>query len=300
MLIILFLLIGLLAFTFHKKLKEPFINVPQTEYYLPKIVWSFWDSEEPPESVRLINENRTSKLSDWKFNFLNSKTIHDYINLSQLPEGFDKLIVQHKADYYRLLLLQKYGGVWMDASIIINDPNAINKLYDESVQQKSEFTGFTLNPEPEKYKHHPDRSKYIENWFIMAPKNSNIINAWLTEFINAIKMGLNNYIPYARNEGIDIVKRIDTYLTQHACLQSVLQKRLGRSANILLKDAENDMFKIQTECNWNLQCLLDKFKTNPNELRKIPYIKLRGGEREFNIKQYFLMEGFGNRVGYAA
>ena len=291
-----------LFMTFHYKLREQFVGTiqqsQQSTYNLPKIMWSFWDSKELPEQIRLIHENRAKKLEQygWKLYMLNGKTVGDYIDLSNLPKNFDKLIVQHKADYYRLLLLQKYGGVWIDASIIINNPGAINDLYNESVQKHSEFTGFTLEPGPGI----TDRSKYIENWFIMVPVGSPIIDKWLTEFISAIDSGLDNYIPRVKEEGVHIVDRISSYLTQHACMQTVLQKRLGRPANIILKDAEKDMFKIQTDCNWELNCLLDKFKTNIAEIRKIPYIKLRGGERDFDIKEYFAKEGFGNRVGYAA
>jgi hypothetical protein len=303
--LIFILIVTLLAWlftTFHYKLREQFVGAiqqsQQSTYNLPKIMWSFWDSNELPEQIRLIHENRAKKLEQygWKLYMLNSKTVNDYIDLSNLPPNFDKLIIQHKVDYYRLLLLKKYGGVWIDASIIINDPEAINKLYNKSVQKSSEFTGFTLEPGPGIR----DRSKYIENWFIMVPVNSEIINKWLLEFTSAISGGFDNYISRAKQEGVHIVDRIYSYLTQHACMQTVLQKRLGRPANIILKDAEKDMFKIQTDCNWDLNCLLGKFKTNMVEIRKIPYIKLRGGDRAVDIKEYFAKEEFGNRVGYAA
>ena len=271
---------------------------PKAEYFtgqyeLPKIMWSYWDTEELPESVRLIYENRVGKMPGWKHLCLNANTISDYIDISQPPSGFDKLIIQHKTDYYRLLLLQKYGGVWIDISIIVNDPREIDKLYDEAISKRSEFTGFILNQDP-------DRTKYIENWFIMAPKNSDLINVWLKEFTKAISMGFDNYMPSAKAEGVILVNPINPYLTQHACMQTVLQKRLGRKANIILNDAEKNMFKIQVDCNWNNECLINKFKNEAAEVRKIPFIKLRGGERGFDIKKYFLTEGFGNRVGYAA
>ncbi len=270
---------------------EYFTNI---QYELPKIMWSYWDTEKLPETVKLIYENRVRKMPGWKHICLNANTVSDYIDISSPPEGFDKLIIQHKTDYYRLLLLEKYGGVWIDISIIVNDPNEIDKLYDEAVSKKSEFTGFILNQDA-------DRTKYIENWFIMAPKNSGLIREWLKEFVSAIRMGFDNYIPSAKSEGVLLVNPINPYLTQHACMQTVLQKRLNRTPNIILKDAEKNMFKLQVDCNWDNQCLFDKFINEPGEVHKIPYIKLRGGDREFNIKQYFLVtEGFGNRVGYAA
>jgi hypothetical protein len=295
-LLFIIVLIGSIFIIFNNKVREKYSNI-NNGYNIPKIMWSFWDNEQLPEQIQLIHENRSKKLekTGWKLYMLNSNNVKDYIDLTTLPKNFNKLIIQHKADYYRLLLLQKYGGVWIDASIIINDPDAINNLYNESVQKRSEFTGFTLEPVPGG----TDRSKYIENWFIMAPINSEIINKWLLEFTSAIEGGFDDYIPRVKQEGVHIVERIGSYLTQHACMQTVLQKRLGRPANIILNDAEKDMFKIQTDCNWDLNCLFDKFKNNASEIRKIPYIKLRGGDRDFDIKEYFLKEGFGNRIGWA-
>ncbi len=292
MLQILVVLLILLSIVLYKRHNvENFTS--ENEFYLPKIIWSFWDSKEIPEDVRVIHENRVAKLPDWEFHFLNSNTIHDYIDLSTLPPGFDKLKIQHKADYYRLLLLQKYGGLWLDASIIINDPSALNKLYEEAVHKKSDFTGFTLN-------RNPDRTKYIENWFIMAPQNNYLINEWLKEFIYAIGLGFDKYMPSAQAEGVIMVEPINPYLTQHACMQTVLQKRIHKKPKIILKDAEENMFKLQVDCNWDNKCLANKFKNNAMEIRKLPFIKLRGADRGFDIKEYFVIEGFGMRVGYAA
>lgn len=47
---------------------------------------------------------------------LNEKTIKKYINL---PHNFDKLKnIAHKADYIRISILYKYGGIWIDSDMI--------------------------------------------------------------------------------------------------------------------------------------------------------------------------------------
>jgi mannosyltransferase OCH1-like enzyme len=44
----------------------------------------------------------------------------DFIEDELLPENFDNMYQwQQKSDLIRLSLLKKYGGVWMDTSIIL-------------------------------------------------------------------------------------------------------------------------------------------------------------------------------------
>ena len=104
-------------------------------YSLPKVIWQFWDKEEPPPIIRMIKENNMKKLTGWKFNYLNEKTIGQYISPFDYPTNYDELSPAHKADWIRVFLLKTYGGVWMDASIIINDPKAIDALYDAGASE---------------------------------------------------------------------------------------------------------------------------------------------------------------------
>jgi hypothetical protein len=290
LIIVLILTIVILLFFLIKK-SEPFENMDNlNNYELPKIVWSYWNNENLPDTVKLIHKHRAQQLVGWQYNLLNDATIGNYIDLSVLPKNFDKLIVQHKADYYRLLLLKKYGGVWMDASIIVNNVDELNKLYNEAVQNNAEFGAFTQNPEPEKYKNHPDYSKFIENWFMMAPLRSNFINKLLDEYIFAIETGFDNYRQKIINDGVIIVDKINAYLTQYACMQVLLQKKLQYNPQIILKNAEKDMYKIHHECNWNNDCIINKFKTSLPEIHQIPYIKLRNCDREINLMPYFAQD----------
>lgn len=49
---------------------------------------------------------------------LNENNVHNYITL---PEVNGSLPKSNVADIIRLLLLKKYGGVWMDASIFLTE-----------------------------------------------------------------------------------------------------------------------------------------------------------------------------------
>jgi len=250
----------------------------QQEYTLPKRIWSYWDTNIPASIETNIDNNRKI-LSDWDYRFLTESTLDQYLDVASFPEQYKKLSSQHKADYIRLELLKHYGGVWMDAGIIVHSQSAFNKLYSEAVATQSQLCAFTLTEEEE---------YYIENWFIMAPLQSSVIQAWSQEYTTAVQKGFLQYKESIFQEGtIRIIEKIykqkdtNVYLTQHACLQAVLQKRLKQQTKVLLYKSEETMFKLHIECNWKSECVRDRIKQDPS-IRQIPFIKLRGSDRETN------------------
>jgi hypothetical protein len=250
-----------------------------TDYTLPRIIWSYWNDPNIPQKVQTILTDRQEILSSWKHHVLNEKTVYDYIPKDTFPKNYDTLSHQHKADWIRLYILNKYGGCWMDASIIVNTDEELERLYSESIQAKSEFTGFylaahTLNSVKE---------TYIENWFILAPVQSPLIELWLEEYTEAVELGFLAYKKkvfsaidvsniYAKNEDNSV------YLTQHAALQYILRHRLAKKPKILLFDASDTMFKPHVDCKWDVDCVIEYLKTTPKDIQP-PYIKLRSSER---------------------
>ncbi len=266
---------------------ESFVN----SYDLPRVIWSYWEGTEVPKIIQLAHARAKQKMPNWEIHLLNQNTVKSYLDMNTVPANFDSLAVQHKADWIRVALLRAHGGVWLDAAIIINDGNALDELLKESIAAHSEFTGFTLGGD-----------SYIENWFMMAPKHSEVIDKIYDEFSRAIEIGFSNYKDNLEREThIQINPRIyttGTYLTQHSCIQAVVQARLGRPPRMVLKPSEESMFKLQHDCNWNFECFVTSV-LKP-ETYKIPYLKLRSVEQNFDYERYF-SEGFipADRVGWA-
>jgi len=266
----------------------------KSSYVMPKIIWTFWDNPELPTLINLIKENNDMKLKGWEIIYLNELNIDKYISKDKYPDNFNTLGIQHKADWIRLYLLSKYGGTWLDASIIINDNKALDKLYNDSINSKSQFTGFNFkNYEPGAFSN-KGVPLYVENWFIMVPINSIVIKLWLIQYERAIQMGFQNYRKILDNEQIDtskiFSKSSDVYLTQHGCLQHVFQKQLDFSSiPTIILPAENDMFKISVGCNFDNACTMNKIKNRLDEVYDVPYIKLVNGARKtgIDISDYF-------------
>lgn len=87
----------------------------------PRIIWVYWENinrDSYPTFIKLCLETMGKHLKP-KYNFilLNAQSIHTY--LPDLREDFDNLKVAQKVDYYRIELLYRYGGIWIDADIIV-------------------------------------------------------------------------------------------------------------------------------------------------------------------------------------
>jgi len=148
-----------------------------------KIIWSYWDSDTQPLTVQVALYTWYKHNKDYHIIMLNKNNIHKYIDLNTLPKKFNELSVQKQSDVIRLGLLEKYGGIWLDSTIYLNQSLSIewDNQYDIGGYW-AEF--FTTDPK------HP----VFESWFISCPKNSKLIKAWKKEFYKAIDLDHDLYI----------------------------------------------------------------------------------------------------------
>ena len=252
---------------------------PKSQNEIPKKIWIFWDNEIPPKNVTQIYEYHKRTLKTWDIELLNNKTIHKYIKKEDFPSKYNDIVIQAKSDWIRLYLLKKYGGLWMDSTIIINDENELNNLYNKSYEMKSEFTGFSYNSDTK-----DDILTYIENWFIMCPQNSSLISKWYTEFTKAIDIGFINYKKELKKDKIYIDNRIynldddQVYFTMHACLQKILRNNYNYKPSMIIMKAEESAFKLMNSCDWKSLCIKQKMENDPS-IKKHWIIKFTGNIR---------------------
>lgn len=256
-------------------------------YTLPKVAWMYWNTPEQPALIQQIHAYNRRRMSGWTTRFLNKETVKDYIPSSAFLARYSTLKPAHQADWIRVYLLSEYGGVWIDASIIVNDGAALDRLREESIAARSEFTGFSLKNDRADCRSPRGVSMYIENWFIMAPKESSILRLWRAEYERAIDQGFDAYRGELKAKGVDVHLIFDndksTYLTQHACLQTVLQTRVWWTPPMIVMHSEKDMFKLHGECGWKEATLMRLLREEPERARQVPYIKLRSSERSTGI-----------------
>jgi len=258
------------------------ICIAEEPHYIPKIIWTHWNTEQMPPNVARILEERKKALPNWIHVIVHDDTFRKYVG-AEPPANFGALSAQHRADWIRLALLKRYGGLWADSGIIFNSEKALDDIYDEACAAKTHLTVFRLFDKTD---------KYLENWFIMAPQQSDILCDWFREYNQAVIMGFKAYKEYVFSKGVNIIEKIykrdddNVYLTQHACLQSVIQSAPYKS-RILIKDASDSMFAVQEACAWDHKCIVYRLGQDPTIRYRYPYIKLRGGDRDFDMNLYF-------------
>jgi hypothetical protein len=257
-------------------------------YILPKIIWTYWHDEALPEFVSHIQKQNRFVIKDWSYIMIHESTLNKYIQ--ELPPNYSSLRQSHKADWLRLALLEKYGGCWLDATVMVNSFEHFETIYSESIKLQSEFTGFYT---PMGIQNN-DPSTFIESWFIIAPKNSRVIKMAYEEFTSACVIGFDNYRTKSMKENLLSMHIYnpetpqDIYLTVYAAIQIAIHNRLKKQVNIILYNSYDTMYKLHYDC-WNMtkddydsQCIVQTLKTNPIYVQSIPFLK-------FTRAQYSLM-----------
>ncbi len=133
-------------YNYTPKLTEGFNNTVEIKDKYPPIktprnIWVYWENinrTKYPTFIKLCMDTMKRHLGT-KYNLiiLNEKTIKEY--LPNLRKDFDNLKIAQKVDYYRIELLYKYGGIWIDADIIImQDLEPVFKKLDEGY----DYVGF--------------------------------------------------------------------------------------------------------------------------------------------------------------
>ena len=243
---------------------------------IPRIIWSYWNDPIIPPKVEKIIKEREEVLLNWEHRILNEETVYDYIPRDEFPHGYHMLGHQHKADWIRLYLLKTYAGCWMDATIIVNRTDELEHLYQRTLSEESELTAY----------YHTDRlsnnnpRSFIENFFLIAPFGSSVIERWYDEYTLAIETGLIEYKKrvFSKVDVTHIYKKDndDVYFSAYACLQYVLTEY----DKIILTNAFTSVYAYHDECRWDSQCVVNKIKRTPKQ-RQPDSIKLIRGDREY-------------------
>ena len=94
-----------------------------------------------PPYIELCFDILKKKCSDtYNIKILDNKTILNYI--SDLRKDINRLPLALKADYIRIALLYKYGGIWIDADTIVMTD--IHEIIDK-LNEGWDFVGFRCN-----------------------------------------------------------------------------------------------------------------------------------------------------------
>lgn len=110
---------------------------PKKNFANQKIIWQYWgqgiDDDNLPEIIKICFDSVDKYKGDYKVIRLTDDTIADYIDLPefvwQKKNNNPEFTRTFFSDLLRLALLHVYGGVWLDATILLTGP--INRKYEK-------------------------------------------------------------------------------------------------------------------------------------------------------------------------
>ncbi|WP_374341244.1 capsular polysaccharide synthesis protein [Azonexus sp.] len=252
-------------------------NLPNT----PKIIWTFWDGPES-KCAEICQKSWEKNKSDFLIIRLNSSSIKKYI--SNFPKTPENIPIQLTTDLLRLMLLEKYGGIWLDYSAFLTTP--LDWIIDLTKRNDTEALVF-YNQFHDEYLNSTERP-VIENGLIAARPQSRFIRIWRKKleqclFSDDYKTYFekkNNYQELIKNF-ITKDKRTLSYLSCYISAQWVMLK--SKNFRLTLINAEDEFYytyyKTKPPRNrWRFaEELLLKQNTKKNQLPKI--LKITGGHR---------------------
>ncbi|MGO0572341.1 capsular polysaccharide synthesis protein [Escherichia coli] len=220
----------------HKTSKKILItNCRKYREHIPKTVWMYWHDETIPPLVSACIARIKTLNKEHVVNLVNNNNYKEYLPELYFPN--EKISVQLRADIIRLELIYKFGGIWVDASIMFfEDFSWITKISEEC---KYDFIGFYR----ERLTNNRERP-VIENWMFCAPPKNMFIKIWLETLRPAIHYGLDEYhksLTY-RKDYNEIKQNINIPVYLSAYLAAQIAAKKYSQLNAYLQCAESTAY----------------------------------------------------------
>ena len=240
-------------------------------------VWTYWEGK-PSKLVDICLkrisqscENGSNNHIIYTHTHLTRKNIENYIQPGSYmcySSGSPAL----RSDIIRLLLLLKYGGIWLDATILVfknmdeifpdNDVMCFQAFYN-SINIKDNDDGFVV----------------VETSTMSTPKNNPLIKKWLDEMNLLSTCNKYDRIKYANNLDINTFNLCKSYHFAYFAFLGMLKKNGGIQAfpNV----------KLYSILNYKYFCYLSYDKI---DFLKLSYIELVNKYGKYSMVKFISNE----------
>lgn len=136
-----------------------------SEHSFNNDVWVYWAQgwKNTPQIIEICNKSLNAHLKDWNIHLLDDDNIDQYVEIPdiiRLRRLDNKISIAHYSDIIRLLLLEKWGGIWIDSTVFFSGSDMINELKTLDLFMFQDI-------------HNPYAN--VSNWLILAKSNSRIL-----------------------------------------------------------------------------------------------------------------------------
>lgn len=160
--------------------KQDYLSEAFKDNTIPKNIWIFWNNpinEKTQFSIRLCYEIIKKNCEGYNINILNLKNYKQYVTDNRIINLIDngKLTYTQISDILRLYVIYKYGGIYLDASIILLD--SLDWVYEYNKM------GYNLIMYKNTKHTTDDKNPVLESWFIAASPNNNFLKLSLDKLV---------------------------------------------------------------------------------------------------------------------
>ena len=230
---------------------------------IPENIFMFWKGKRP----KLINVclERVKKLHPgFKIEVLNTSI--------EKVRGYDLLSVQAQSDWVRICAIEKYGGIWLDATCFLMKP--VTEWVDMT---NGRLQGFST----------PFSDECLDSWAFAASPNNELVRVWKQKFKSAIEIGFDKF----KRDNEYLLKNHKVfghmpYLTIHGCY--IIASNMT-NMKALMKKSCNGPFQYLCKNKFDIDKSIDYLIKN--DIGSVPFIKFRGKEQElFHNRPFKLAE----------
>ena len=250
-------------------------SAPACEQEIPRIIWTYWQQAPVPAFIQACLDNWRRFAPDHELRVLDRSTAADW--LPALRADFDTLPPYRQADWLRIQLLARHGGVWMDASMLLS--RDLGWLHDTRRRRAADYVGFYID----RYTTRPELP-LIENWLMASAPGGRFVTALAAAFDHALDAGADATLQRLRAEGLHqpVVLALDDdnqrYLLMHITASELLH-RDPQLARLVLLRAEDGPLAWHAGVGWRRRHLYARLALVPCPRVLPAVLKLRGGDR---------------------
>lgn len=244
---------------------------------IPKIIWTYWHALPEPEFIQQCLANWRRFAPDHELRVIHKESLLNWLDKAAITDQFEQLPPFRQADWLRLQLLAKHGGIWIDASTLLT--RNLDWVHALQAEKGSEYVGFYIDRFTTRFD-----QPIVENWFMAAIPQSRFIETLAYEFDQALTMGEPQYLEKLQACGklTQVVQGLgpkdQLYLIMHV-VAAVILDSAQESYKLSLIRAEDSALGFHAALQWRKRHLYARLALS-SAPRNLPWIiKLRGGDR---------------------
>lgn len=250
-------------------------SAPVCNDEIPKVIWTYWQTTPVPPFIQACLDNWRRFASDHELRLLDRSNVDQW--LPTLRADFDVLPAYRQADWLRIQLLARHGGVWMDASMLLSRDLAW--LHETRRRRAADYVGFYID----RYTTRPELP-IVENWLMASVPGGRFATALAAAFDRALDEGAEPLLQRLRSEGRHarvvqaLTEDFQRYLLMHVAASDLLDRE-PQLARLALLRAEDGPFAWLAAVGWRKRHLYARLALVPCPRVLPAVLKLRGGDR---------------------